>query len=126
MLKEILIVGFGGFVGSVMRYLISLALKTVGSGFPFGTLVANVLGCFFIGFFYGLASRHLFVSPNLLLLLTTGFCGGFTTFSTFSKESLCMIQHGDYMMFALYVLGSLLLGLLAVWGGVVVAKNFNV
>ena len=73
MLKEILIVGFGGFVGSVMRYLISLALKTVGSGFPFGTLVANVLGCFFIGLFYGLASRHLFVSPNLVIVANNRF-----------------------------------------------------
>ena len=114
MLKEIMFVGTGGFVGSIVRYLVSVAMKHVGTGFPWGTLIVNVLGCFLIGLFYGLADRFTSMSSHLLLFLTVGVCGGFTTFSTFSREGLGLLQGGNVWAFAAYVLASVVLGLLAV------------
>lgn len=99
MIKEILLVGLGSCVGGVLRYLVSLLMKTAGGGFPWGTFTVNILGCLLIGLLWGLGSKSL--SPQLMLLLSVGLCGGFTTFahqargahhSTFSRESLAMLQ----------------------------------
>lgn len=109
MIKDVLLVGIGSFVGGVLRYLVSLMMKWGGSWFPWATFTVNILGCLLIGLLWGWSSRSL--SPQLMLLLSVGFCGGFTTFSTFSKESLMMLQGGSYWMFALYIAGSLLLGI---------------
>ena len=109
MWKDILLVGIGSLVGGVVRYLMSLLMKIAGGGFPWGTFTVNILGCLLIGLLWGWGSRSL--SPQLMLLLSVGLCGGFTTFSTFSRESLYLLQGGSYLMFALYVAGSVILGI---------------
>jgi CrcB protein len=114
MLKEILMVGLGGFAGSTLRYLVG---RWLNGGFPWGTLVVNVVGCFLIGLLYALAERGNLASPYMRLLLMTGFCGGFTTFSAFMNENLVMLRTGDLLPFALYTAGSILAGLIAVWLG---------
>ena len=121
MWKNILLVGAGSFVGGALRYMVSLWLKYSG-GFPWATFAVNMLGCFLIGLLWGLFCRYSNVSQQLLLLLSVGFCGGFTTFSTFSKESLQLIQSGNWMYLALYLLGSIVLGFLLVAIGYQIAK----
>ena len=110
-IKNIVIVGAGSFIGGAARYLISLAMKGIGKGFPWATLSANVLGCFLIGLLWGVFSRTSSEGSNLALLLTIGFCGGFTTFSTFSKEALMMLQAGNIWGFIGYVAISVLAGI---------------
>ncbi len=103
LIKNIAVVGAGSFIGGAVRYLISLAMKGVGKGFPWATLAVNVLGCFLIGLLWGVFSRTSGESSNLSLFLTVGVCGGFTTFSTFSKEALVMLQAGNVWGFVAYV-----------------------
>ncbi|MBR6539891.1 MAG: fluoride efflux transporter CrcB [Bacteroides sp.] len=123
MIKSILIVGCGSFVGGALRYLISMLMKNeCASSFPVGTLVVNILGCFLIGIIYGLFVRYSTTSHMLCLLLTTGFCGGFTTFSTFANESLQMLQAGNVGGFVGYVAASLVLGILLVLFGYYLVK----
>ena len=118
MIKSILIVGCGSFVGGALRYLISILMKNESaSSFPIGTLFVNILGCFLIGVIYGLFVRYSTTSHMLCLLLTTGFCGGFTTFSTFANESLQMLQAGNVGGFIGYVAASVILGILLVLFG---------
>lgn len=120
-MKSFLFVFLGGGVGSCLRYLISVLWRSyrhhaclTDTLFPWPTLVANVLGCLLIGYFYAHApSWHL--KPEATLLLTTGLCGGFTTFSTFSWESLNLLHTGHTLLFILYVTLSLWLGLLVVF-----------
>lgn len=117
MIKELLYVGAGGCLGSVLRYLVSIAMKPCGNAFPWGTFIVNILGCLAIGAIAGFIDRTPSVSTETGLFLTVGLCGGFTTFSTFSKESLLLLQSGNYVGLSFYVAGSALLGLLAVWLG---------
>lgn len=123
-MKEFLFVFVGGGIGSSLRYLVSLLWKQFISQpsvsnpilFPWPTLVTNVLGCFLIGLFYAHASSwHL--KPDTTLLLTTGLCGGLTTFSTFSWESISLLRSGQTTLFLLYLILSLLLGFLALLAG---------
>ena len=114
MIRDIVIVGIGSGIGGICRYLISLAMNHAGNGFPWGTFAVNVAGCLLIGILWGVTSRFQNVSPSLSLFLMVGFCGGFTTFSTFSKEGLTMLQANNYIMFSLYAIGSVLLGIMAV------------
>jgi len=114
MLRSLIIVGAGSFVGGALRYLISQYMKPASAGFPFGTFCVNILGCFLIGLFYGLFARYSSNSSDWCLLLTTGFCGGFTTFSTFCNESMTMVQNGNWGTMVIYIGGSVLLGILAV------------
>ena len=109
MMKEILLVGIGSCVGGVLRYLVSLMMKSAAGGFPWGTFTVNILGCLLIGLLWGWGSRSL--SPQLMLLLSVGLCGGFTTFSTFTRESLSLLQGGSHLLFTLYVAGSIVLGI---------------
>jgi len=121
MLKDILLVGAGSFLGGIVRYLISLFMKGIGAvALPWATFIANILGCLLIGILWATFNR----TPNaqLNLLVVTGFCGGFTTFSTFSRESLVLLQSGNYLLFATYAIGSIGLGLLAVMAGYAIAK----
>lgn len=116
-MNNILCVALGGALGSVCRYLVSKWLQVAAtSAFPVGTLVVNILGCLLIGVFYGMAERH-GMGSQLKLLLTVGFCGGFTTFSTFMNENLTLLRSGQLLMAAAYAGASVALGLLAVWAG---------
>ena len=112
MLKSLLIVGLGSFVGGALRYGISTLMREYCSkGFPWGTLVVNLLGCFAIGAIFALFGKYSSPSNGWCLLLTTGVCGGFTTFSTFANESLQMAQNGNIGSFVGYVATSLIVGL---------------
>ena len=110
-LKSILMVGAGSFLGGAARYAISLAMKTLSKGFPWATLAANLIGCLLIGILWGCFSRSSNDGSSWALFMTVGFCGGFTTFSTFSKEALMMLQAGNIWSFAGYVALSITAGI---------------
>lgn len=117
------LVALGGAVGSVCRYLTSLwAAERFGAEFPFGTFIVNVAGCYIIGFFMVMATERHLLSPYWRLLVASGFLGGLTTFSSFSYESLKLIQEGAWNAAAANIAGNLFLGLLAAWGGIVTAR----
>ena len=118
MIKAMLIAGLGGFVGTCLRYLTGRLchLWEVG-GFPLGTFVVNVVGSFIIGALLGLAERNNFITPTMNVLLVTGFCGGFTTFSSFADDIFLMLQQRHWAMFTLYTGFSLVLGVIMVWMG---------
>ena len=119
-MMNFLLVFIGGGIGSVLRYAIGLCIGA--AAFPWATLAVNVGGSFAIGLFGGWSERFGW-SEAIGLALTVGLCGGFTTFSTFSKESLALAQSGRWAAFALYVLASFSLGLLAVMAGFVLARH---
>jgi len=103
-MRNILIVGLGGFAGSVLRYLISVySLQFYAGKFPLATLLVNVIGSILIGLAYGFAERFDWMSPSMRLLIATGFCGGFTTFSAFAFENVKLLQNNEYGLFAGYV-----------------------
>ena len=123
MLKNILLVGFGGGVGSIARYLCQKYLYAWHPHpFPIGTFVVNILGCFLIGLFYGLAEKGNILSPEWRLLLMTGLCGGYTTFSSFALENITLMKNGDLLYSGLYIAGSVVLGILATYIGFVLLK----
>jgi|SRR5690625_367584 len=124
MFKSILLVGIGGFFGSILRYLISyyLGVKTL-SAIPYGTLTVNVLGSFFLGVIIGFTWQDS-TTTGTRLFLATGFCGGFTTFSTFSYEFFLMLQDGHIHAGMLYMFFSVVSGLLAVWCGYLLMIRF--
>ena len=124
MIKDILIVGIGSGIGGICRYLISLFMSLDRNGFPWGTFTANVAGCLLIGLLWGLTSRFHNLSPAFSLLFMVGFCGGFTTFSTFMNESSLLIKDENYFYFVFYLFGSLALGLLALLFGHWLAIRF--
>ena len=111
MLKTILAVGVGSFMGGEGRYLVSLAMKGVSKGFPWVTLTVNLVGCFLIGLLWGVFSKNGTEGSNWALFLTVGLCGGFTTFSTFSKEALVMLQSGNLWGFVGYIAVSVVIGI---------------
>lgn len=124
-MKELLIVSLGSFFGGGMRFLVSkLAQQCLAPAFPLGTFLVNVTGCLVIGFVSTLPIGG-GMSPQTKLFLTTGFCGGFTTFSTFMNESLRLMEDGRFPIMALYILGSLAAGLLAVWAGQWLGKSIG-
>ena len=114
MVKDIIIVGIGSGIGGICRYLISSFMRQAYNGFPWGTFAVNVAGCLLIGILWGVMSRFQNLSPSFSLFLMVGFCGGFTTFSTFSKEGLALLQANNYTLLALYTIGSVVLGVTAV------------
>ncbi len=117
MLINCLSVGIGGFLGSVLRYLLSLVPFLNKGTIPYQTLLANVLGAFLIGIIVGFSSRNPSVSEPVILMLKVGVCGGFTTFSTFSNESLSLLENGKYSDAFTYVLLSLILCVTGVFLG---------
>lgn len=121
-LKAILVVGSGSFIGGAARYLVSLAMKNVSKGFPWATLLVNVTGCLFIGLLWGWLTRTSQMEGNLALFLIVGLCGGFTTFSTFSKEALMLLQGGNIWGFVGYVLASVAIGITFVALGYMITK----
>ena len=110
-IKNIAVVGAGSFIGGAARYLVSLMMKGASKGFPWATLIVNLVGCFLIGLLWGLFSRTASEGNNWALFLTVGLCGGFTTFSTFSKEALIMLQSGNIWGFAGYITLSVIVGI---------------
>ncbi|MDP4187167.1 MAG: fluoride efflux transporter CrcB [Bacteroidota bacterium] len=123
MFRQILIIGAGGFLGTVSRFLTSKYIQVYfPSSFPLGTFIINVLGCFLIGLFYGFSEKISLVTPELRMFLTVGFCGGFTTFSTFANENLTMLRDAEFFYSLLYVGLSIFLGILAVYLGNLLTK----
>ena len=118
-MKLLLIIGLGGGAGSILRYLMQVAVNRLipALAFPLGTFIVNITGCFLIGLFYGLSVKHAWFTDEWRLLLITGLCGGYTTFSSFSYESMSLITEGHFLYFGLYVCLSVLLGLCATWLG---------
>lgn len=121
-IKSAIAVGCGSFIGGAGRYLISTAMRNVSTGFPWGTLVVNLVGCLMIGLLWGLSSRTSDENSLWPVFLTTGLCGGFTTFSTFSKEALALLQVNNYIGFAAYIGISMIGGIAAVAVGYVLTK----
>lgn len=123
MLRTILIVGSGGFIGSVMRYLVQVLMeKTLTSLFPWGTLIANVSGCFIIGMVFALAEKGNMLSAEWRLFMAVGVCGGFTTFSSFAYNNFMMIREKAFTELFLNVGGSLFLGIAAVYVGIILIR----
>lgn len=122
-MKQVLLVFVGGGLGSVLRYFIGKYLNNSVTGIPYGTFAANILGSLFIGVILGMALKHNSLSQNQILFLATGFCGGFTTFSTFAYESHIFLKTGNFMSFAIYTIASFVIGFLAVFGGMYLVKS---
>jgi CrcB protein len=117
-MKHLLLVGLGGFIGSVARFLVSkLNLSWHFFSIPMGTLTVNVLGSFIIGILVGISVKSDLISTDLRVFLMVGFCGGFTTFSSFSSENLMLMQNGQVVTVLIYTSLSILLGFLAVYLG---------
>jgi len=121
-MKQALLVFVGGGFGSVARYFLGKWFNNLETSIPYGTMLSNVLGSFLIGLFLGYLSKTGNLSQAYTLLLATGFCGGFTTFSTFAYENHIFLKNGDYFSFLPYTLGSLILGFLAVFLGLHLSK----
>ncbi len=120
MIKNLLLIGTGGFLGSIARYLISQLNLTVSfHSIPVGTLTVNVAGSFLIGFLTGIAEKSMILTPEWRLFLMVGLCGGFTTFSAFANENLMLIHNGQGLAVLLYTGLSIFLGFLAVYLGYV-------
>jgi CrcB protein len=118
MLKNILIIGSGGFIGSVARYYISrLNLSVSFFSIPVGTLLVNVSGSLLIGLLMGLAERTTILTTEARLFLMVGLCGGFTTFSSFTMENLTLMHNGQFLQILVYTSLSVIIGFLAVWVG---------
>ncbi|WP_293931767.1 fluoride efflux transporter CrcB [Sphingobacterium sp. UBA6645] len=123
MLKEVFIIGIGGAVGSILRYTTGQYIaKHFPHAIPTGTLLVNIIGCLLIGFLIGFFDKQQIINTHWKLLLITGFCGGFTTFSTFAAENYNLITNNQIPQALLYIGLSVILGLLAVWAGLSISK----
>ena len=116
-MKSFLLVFLGGGLGSSLRYLATIAMNQYSKVLPFGTFTVNILGCLLIGLILGYAQKENTLTSNQILLLATGFCGGFTTFSAFANENLELIKNGEIFNFSFYTIGSVLIGILAIYIG---------
>ncbi|MCB0457760.1 MAG: fluoride efflux transporter CrcB [Flavobacteriaceae bacterium] len=123
-MKQLLLVFLGGGAGSVLRFLFGKFLNNPQTGIPLGTFAANILGSLLIGLILGWAAKNETISEHTLLLLATGFCGGFTTFSTFAYENHVFLKNGDFSLFAIYTLASFVIGFLMVFLGIFLVKLF--
>jgi fluoride exporter len=123
-MKQLLLVFLGGGLGSSLRYMVGNYFNSSNAGLPYGTFLANVLGSLFIGLLLGIAAKNETLSQNTILFLATGFCGGFTTFSTFAYENHLFLKSGDFTSFALYTIGSFIVGFAAVFFGIWLVRFF--
>ena len=121
-IRNTLFIGCGSFLGGAARYLISVAMKTMSKGFPWGTLAVNLVGCLVIGLLWGFFSKTSSEGNTLALFLMVGVCGGFTTFSTFSKEALIMLQSGNIVGLLSYIGVSVIAGVALVAAGYYLAR----
>ncbi len=123
-MKDFFLVGLGGMVGSIFRYSISKFFTDTLISFPFGTLFVNLIGCFIAGIIFKLTSDHFnnTYSNNLVNLLVIGFCGGFTTFSAFSIESITFFNQGKFLLLMLYIIVSTIFGILFCGLGMLLIK----
>ena len=125
MLRQIILVAVGGAVGSVARHLVSVAsLRLFGPGFPYGTLIVNLVGAFVMGVFIEILARRFGGSTDLRLLIATGVLGGFTTFSSFALDTAVLWERGELVSSFVYVAVTLILGLAALFLGLGLARNF--
>lgn len=123
MLKNLIIVGTGGFIGSVMRYLVQVFVeKGLLSTFPWGTFIANVAGSFIIGIVFALAEKGNLMNAEWRLFLTVGICGGFTTFSSFAYNNFTLLKEHAFGQLLLNVGGSIFFGILAVYLGIILVR----
>ena len=122
-MKQFFLVFIGGGFGSALRFLIGKYLNNAETGIPYGTFAANIIGSLLIGIILGFAAKNNALTENHTLLLATGFCGGFTTFSTFAYENHVFLKTGDFTSFALYTIGSFVVGFLAVFIGIFLVKT---
>ncbi|OCP01150.1 MULTISPECIES: fluoride efflux transporter CrcB [unclassified Ensifer] len=122
-MTHILLVGVGGAIGSILRYLVGLwTVHRFGAGFPWGTLGVNISGSFLIGVLAEVIMRKFGASPDLRVFLITGVLGGYTTFSAFSLDAITLLERGDVMLSAIYVVASVALSLLAVLSGLALMR----
>jgi CrcB protein len=123
MIKTLLLIGSGGFLGSISRFLTSRYLQNnFPSAFPFGTFFVNITGCLLIGLIYGFSERSSLLTTGWKMFLAVGFCGGFTTFSTFANENLALLRDGEFFYFIIYSGLSVFLGIAATLIGVIITK----
>ncbi|KQC31471.1 fluoride efflux transporter CrcB [Flagellimonas eckloniae] len=121
-MKQVFLVFLGGGFGSVLRYAISKPLNTTLQNFFLGTFLVNIIGCLLIGVILGLSSRSNFLSTNTTLFLATGFCGGFTTYSSFAFEKHSLLKNSDLFNFSMYTIASIAVGVLAIAFGLWLSK----
>lgn len=123
-MQLVLLIGLGGFLGTIARYLTDqLISRQFTPSFPYSTLFVNLFGCFLIGLIYGWFEKQHLATNDWKLILTAGFCGGFTTFSAFSIENIQLLRDGHFGMSILYIFSSILLGLLLTIGGITLVKS---
>lgn len=121
--KDILLVGLGGGAGSIARFLCQRSAHAIyPHAFPFGTLFVNIAGCFLIGLLFGMMEKGNLLKPEFRMLLITGFCGGFTTFSAFAAENIQLLKDGRLTYFLIYTIASVTLGILSTFIGITLLK----
>ncbi|MBP0615318.1 fluoride efflux transporter CrcB [Jiella mangrovi] len=120
---QLLLVALGGGLGAALRHLSGIAaLRLFGAGFPYGTMFVNVVGSFVMGVFIELLARRFGASADLRLFFATGVLGGFTTFSSFSLDTAFLTERGDLMLAAVYVIGSVVIGIAALFAGLAIVR----
>ena len=123
MVRSLILIGIGSCIGGISRYLTQQYVqKYYPSSIPLGTLSVNIIGCFLIGIIYALADRGNILSPAMRLFLATGFCGGYTTFSSFAYENISLMREGDFFYTGLYIMLSMVIGFAAVYLGILFIK----
>lgn len=123
-MKNLIIIFMGGGLGSMARYMIARTVYLWSTAFPLGTLAVNVISCIVLGIFVGLANDRYIISPAWRLFVAVGFCGGFSTFSTFSYETMELFKTGQYLYGFTNIFGNLILCLASILCGLLIAKLF--